>query len=529
MNSNSSNFSEVTASDLNSFNAETRREPSGLQQFIEDAAIDANLINTINSRDSINDDMQSIDSLVANGHYAHSDINSDGKDDVKDELNNNSELTLEKTRLFSPKLSQQRRNILKHFCIINLFIACYCCTIYVYFWGTTYNTDKYYNKVKILALVQDDSIDDSMKNITSVNEIFPVLFGEMLGTWHIFNNMNFTTHFGLNGRNSTAALNEKVIKLIYDEDYWLAINVKPDVTQNMIDSLISSDAHPFNSTDFFQVVYESGRDPSHVEGFMLPIMQDLEYSFQQYCIKDYLPKLAQNLTNSNYQIKFSNLALMGNISFDYLDYRPFYDRIILISSQVGDVFALLLTIFQFLTFSQLHGRVAPLLKARSRIYYRIIISGVTHFLASLFWCTVSAIYQVDFTKTFGRGGFMIYWMSTWLYMWAAGSANENVISLIFAVVPQWLGFWILGFVLLNMAPTFFPMVFDNNFYRIGYIFPMRNIVDIHRIIFLDLSKKKMGRCYGILASWIVLNITLLPFNMKLAKKLTIWKEKRNKK
>lgn len=113
---------------------------------------------------------------------------------------------------------------------------------------------------------------------------------------------------------------------------------------------------------------------------------------------------------------------------------------------------------------------------------------------------------------------MVYWMSTWLFMWAVAGANENIIGLIFAIRPPFLGFWILGFVATNIATSFFPFALNNNFYRFGYLMPVHNLMDIYRVIFLNLSPHKMGRNYGVLVAWIALNIATLPIFMKLTAK-----------
>ncbi|CAI4527574.1 AFH_G0030380.mRNA.1.CDS.1 [Saccharomyces cerevisiae] len=160
--------------------------------------------------------------------------------------------------------------------------------------------------------------------------------------------------------------------------------------------------------------------------------------------------------------------------------------------------------------------MAKVLRPANGLIYRIAMSWFTFFFASLFFCTTTAIFQVDFTKSFGRGGFVVYWMSTWLFMLAAGGANENAVMLVITLGPQYLGFWILSFVILNIAPSFFPLALNNNVYRYGYMMPVHNVIDIYRVIFFDVTRRKMGRNYGILVALIALNTALLPFVGKYA-------------
>ncbi|KAG0664132.1 hypothetical protein C6P44_001204 [Monosporozyma unispora] len=104
-------------------------------------------------------------------------------------------------------------------------------------------------------------------------------------------------------------------------------------------------------------------------------------------------------------------------------------------------------------------------------------------------------------------------MSTWLFLWAVGGANKNMV--IFAVRPGIVGFWILGFLIVNLSSTYYPFVLNNNFYRYGYIFPVHNLIAIYRVIFFNTSRWKMGTNYGILIAWIVINIAAMPFFLTL--------------
>ncbi|CAL9732108.1 nitrosoguanidine resistance protein Sng1p [Monosporozyma unispora] len=495
----------------------------------------------VSDGESITDSGHAVDSAAQSMIDSHVSIDSNGSiesyrpsidDDRKskqESLATGLEIKRTTTRLWSPKMKLERKKILTQFLRINVVYALFCFTVLVFAWGTVYNTSGHYNKIKILAVLQDDQLSsfETNNNIHPVTEIFPSLIKQTQGNWHIYDESTFKWKYNLQ---TTEEIDAKIVKLIYDENYWVALNVKPNVTTSMVRSLTVQNQTAFNATDFFQIVYETGRDPAHVMTYMVPLVNEVEMGFVQYCMESFTPSLIKNVTsqNPNIKINWKNLATMMNMQFENVDAVAFTNRILLMSTQVGCTFAILLSIFQFLIYGALHGQVAPLLRKRSRIYYRIFISMVTHFFSSLYWCTVSAMFQVDFTVKFGRGGFMVYWMSTWMYMWACGSANENVISILFAVYPQYLGFWILGFIVCNLTTGFFPMVLNNNFYRIGYIFPLRNMIDLNRSILIgtNSSPSKYGRCYGVFAAWIIISTALLPFVMKWSKQLTIWKAKR---
>ncbi|CCF57623.1 hypothetical protein KAFR_0C06275 [Kazachstania africana CBS 2517] len=418
-------------------------------------------------------------------------------------------LAKERTRFFSPKLKDHRKKVFIQFAMTNLVLFIFILIIFDLFWGSTYQTTSHYNKVRILALIQDDQLD-SDSTVTQMTPMLEELIAELPGQWHLYNTTSFAEKYGVN---TTEEINEKVIKLIYDEKFFLSFNVLPNVTQSLYQSLTVPNATYWSSTDFFKSYYESGRDPTGIKPFMLPLITTLESYFKSYYISTYLPSFLSNITSSN-TYNTTNIANAGSFNFEYVDNRPFYDRIFYSCTQIGVIYTLVLTVFQFLIMGPVHGQMAGLLKPKYMCLYRITVTWCTCFILSLFVCTISAIYHVNFTLAFGRGGFMIYWMSTWLFMMAVAGANENVISILFAWKPQYTGLWILGFVILNIAPTFFTMALDSNFYRYGYMMPLHNIVDIYRTLFLDLSRYKMGRNYGILVAWIALNTACMPVAMK---------------
>lgn len=484
------------------------------------------LYNVPETRDDVEslDNQQSVNSSEAesvqsfNGH-AHN--NGDAQSSItKTASNASSDTTLEKiqTRYFSPRLHDQRKKVVLHFLLTILIFATFIFTIFTLFWGSNAFTVKYYPRIKMLAVLQDDILTQPMQDLnvvplTSViNEILP----EIPGKWSIYNNSeSFINKYKLS-ESTPEAIDKKVTERIYHEYFWVSINVKPNATAQLYESLVNNSAVPFNSSSVFEVMYESGRDPTNMKTAILPIMEGLETAFVEYYTYQYLPSLVTNITRSNPNITFNPMSLstMGKVGFNYIDYRPFYRRGLITPAQIGIIYGLILTVFQFLVYSPLHMEMAKYLNARNYIVYRVLISFVTFFFTSLFYCTVTAMFGFDFTKAFGRGRFMVYWMSSWLYMLACGGANENMVSLIFLYKPQFLGFWILGFVILNIGPAFFTMALDNVLYRYGYAMPIYNAVSIFRVIFMDTSKRHMGRNYGVLVAWIVINTCLQPFVIK---------------
>ncbi|CCF57618.1 hypothetical protein KAFR_0C06253 [Kazachstania africana CBS 2517] len=420
-----------------------------------------------------------------------------------------------KTSLFSPRLYENRKRVLLRFLLTNGVLCTFIMTIFVLFWGTTYNATGYYHKVRILAVIQDDIVDSSLP-VVPMTSYLQSSINEVPGQWHVYNTSTFQEKYNVT---TVEEINEKVQSLIYDEKFFVSLNVQPNVTRTLFDSLTNNKSTSlFNSSSCFQSTYESGRDPINIIGFIVPLITELETYFQQYYSSQYLPQFLNNITIET-PLNYTKLSYASQMKFDYLDYRPFYDRILYGPAQVGPIYTMTLTVFLFMIYGSVHARMAQILKPNNAIFFRWFLNCLTCFLVSLFICTVSAIFQVDFTRAFGKAGFIIYWMTTWLYMFAVAGIHENVISIIFSYRRYFTGMWILGFTMLNIAPTIFSMALDDTFYRYGYAMPMHNAIDIYRVIFMDLSRYKLGRNYGILVAYVVINAILNPFILRFVRKV----------
>ncbi|CAB4256448.1 similar to Saccharomyces cerevisiae YGR197C SNG1 Protein involved in resistance to nitrosoguanidine (MNNG) and 6-azauracil (6- AU) [Maudiozyma barnettii] len=455
--------------------------------------------------------------------------NNTGADDIKlpEEMSLNDENTTEpltkiKTNPFSRRLRDQRKKIGIKFLVTILTFAVFIFTIFTLYQGSNVDTEKYYHRLNFLAVLQDDTITSEMMahHIVPLADILNATIQTTPGKWSVYDSKTFSEKYGI--LMEPEVINKKIVERVYHEYFWISLNVKPNATMQLLNSIVNSTASPFNTTNIFEVTFESGRDPTNIPSTILPLVQGLEAKFKAYYYNIYLPAILTNITeNGNYTItsNFDNLAAMANIGFYYNDYRPFYRRGLITPTQVGVIDGLLLTVFQFLIYSPLHTEMSKLLCPRNYILYRISISFITFFFISLFYCSIPGFFGFDYGRAFGRGGFMVYWMSTLLYMVACGSTNENVISLIFLWKPEFMGFWITIFVMLNVAPSFFPMALDNVFYRYGYVMPIHNAIDIFRVIFMDTSRKHMGRNYGVLVAWIVINSALCPIILKYVDKV----------
>lgn len=405
-----------------------------------------------------------------------------------------------KTRIFSKKMRNDRRSYGKKFVFNILALGTLMIIVFCIFWGILYDRPSHYWKVNFLAVVEDNG--ELGEYVTQLMESSPA-------TYHIYNSTTFREKYG-----TDVNIEDKVHELVHHQKFWGSLMVFENATSSLTDSLEIQSAPSYNFSDYFQFFYESGRDLLSFDASILPLLTNIEQEFQEYYFSSYYPQL---LSNYSSVLASSTEKLSGTsyVVWNAIDNRPFNNPVLIAPLDIGLVYCILVTFFQFALFVPIHSVISPKIKTSHIIMYRLFTSWAAYFFLSLFFCTISAIYQVDFTLAFGKAGFIVYWMSTWLIMGAIGGANENAISLIIAFAPQYLGFWLLSWIVLNITPSFFPMVLANNFYRYGYIMPVENAVGIYKVVFLNLYKGHMGLNYGVLIAWCVVNTLLLPLVLKL--------------
>lgn len=422
-----------------------------------------------------------------------------------------------KTRLFSPKIKDQRKVVLMWWLWTVFLIACFCFTTLVLFWGVMYRTPKYVKRVEVLALIQEDPVYKVNDNteIPSVSSPLRQILEEVGFKWTFLNATEFEDRYGVSGPEEVDA---RAVKLIYDEKYWAIVNVRRNATAALVESLTNPDSDlVFNSTALFQYIYESGRDLNNFPTVILDTLKNVEAVYREVYTNNYLPGIIQTLvTPENFNP--DKIAAAGRIDFELFDHRPVTDIQYIIFTQIGNVYCIVMTLFVFLLMGPVHSETAKVVRSKSLWIYRLLMLWSLLFFASLFYCTVTAVYHKDFTKAFGRGGFMVYWMTTYMMMLAVGGLNENVVMLILLARPAYISLWMITFIVLNLTPSFFTIGFANVFYRYGYAMPLYNAVALNKVIFFDLSRQHMGRNYGVLAAWIGMNTIAMPFVTKFVTK-----------
>ncbi|EGW31534.1 uncharacterized protein SPAPADRAFT_154832 [Spathaspora passalidarum NRRL Y-27907] len=410
---------------------------------------------------------------------------------------------------FNENLNEHRKKLYLKFGMIYLTMAVGVLAIFSIYWGSMYGRNGRIQNLNMLVIIEDD---------TTINGI-PPLFGDFLkqvldtplararGNWHIFN----STEFGQIAVENNNNIEQELERQIHHQKYWSSIYVKPNATWNFYNAIITGDTG-YNVTNSSIVsVYETGRDFMNMNLYITPSIQAVERLWlgSQANLTD---TLVQHVNGSALSQAGAINILATPLNFVYYDRIKYTDPVLVAPSQVGLIYMVIITFFQFNFFSDLHMAIAKTgMHKHHYVLYRIFASVLSYFVLSLFFSLVSLAFQVDFTKAFGKAGFLVYWLLSFLTMWAVGAANELMALLCILVYPPLIGFWMLFWVIINIAPTFTPIALSPEFFRYGYSMPIHNSYEAAKVVLFNTYKGQMGRNVGILIAWVVLLTAATPF------------------
>ncbi len=118
--------------------------------------------------------------------------------------------------------------------------------------------------------------------------------------------------------------------------------------------------------------------------------------------------------------------------------------------------------------SGLEGKLSTPSLIRVRLYSVIGL----YFFISLFYTSLSAAFQVDFGRKYGNAGFVILWMLNFVAMCAVGLAMESMITI---MTPRFIPFFVIFWVIVNVAVCFMPIEVLPRVYHYGYASPFYHV------------------------------------------------------
>ncbi|KAJ7716402.1 hypothetical protein DFH07DRAFT_355083 [Mycena maculata] len=294
---------------------------------------------------------------------------------------------------------------------------------------------------------------------------------------------------------------------IVEEQTWVAVAINAGASSNLTAALSSVDAS-YNSSSVITFIGSEARSEAEYRNLIHPLIStQLEKASRAFAL-DFARNISLSF-NTSALLSIAPQIITEPVSYTINNIRPFDVPLGSAVTFAGLIYILILSFFMVLISNgarQASG-LEQHLTLGSLIKVRLGTSFVAYFFVALFYTLLSSAFHLPFDRRFGRAGFVLFWMLTWVGMLACGLALEALATILTVrFVPFFLIFWIIS----NMSVSGYPLEVLPHIFRFGYAYPFYNISRGVRTIVFS-TKNNLGMNFGILIAWAVVSCITLPF------------------
>ncbi|KAJ6142735.1 hypothetical protein N7471_002188 [Penicillium samsonianum] len=351
-----------------------------------------------------------------------------------------------------------------------------------YLYGTAFNDSQRMKAFKILLVDYDDGIiGQSVKSAYSqlASPGFPTLIEHS------------STEYP-----ATNDIRESICK----GHYWGAIYSNPNASSQLSAALASPEAaQTYQNSEALTYVWNGARYPSYAQ----VISSSLQILVQG-------ARGAYNAMNGTAAMSTANTtdAHIAQVLFDpigatSIDIKPTNQGGRFYYNTVSMVMVILPQFFFVMALNGISAEtnILKTLSLRQNIALRLGISVFFTFITSLCMSGYIWAFQEDWGTTPSQ------FPLTWMILWLAMHLNFFIVDSVTAVLPiKFMPFFILTWVIMNVASTLSPFELSPGFYRIGYALPAYELYQVLVDIWTHGCNPTLYRSLPILFSWWLLGI-----------------------
>lgn len=301
---------------------------------------------------------------------------------------------------------------------------------------------------------------------------------------------------------------EDLAHAVRHEDVWVAISINPESSTRLTAALVSPNA----AYDGTQAITGYGVEARSENAFRVIIRPSVQAALDAISQR-YAQQTAKNAANSPNLasiLSTSPQTIVQPVSYTINNLIPFDQPVATAATFVGMLYQLILGFF--IVMIAFGAREASgydkTLSTKNLIILRLSSSLISYFFVSLFYCLLNLAFSIDVTRKFGRPGFLVFWMVNYVGMVAVALALEAMITLL---TPKGMPFFMLLWIISNLAVSVFPIEVLPTVYRYGYAAPFYSLSRAIRAIVFG-TRNRVGTSVGILFAWIAIScITLSLF------------------
>jgi len=317
----------------------------------------------------------------------------------------------------------------------------------------------------------------------------------------------------------------KVRESVYDFHAWAAVIINPNATA-LLDAAVRQGNASYDPLGACQIIYNSARDQTTSSTYILPSLSGLQKQIVSVFGRTWINHLLQsNISSSDMHMDVSPQAISPGIEFTVYDLRPFGPPIATPAVSIGLIYLIVISFFSFTFFLPIHMKYLvpkghPPLHFRHLIIWRYLATVISYLFLSLVYSLVSLAYLMPMNNptashiwpannpnAYGKGTFVVLWMTNWVGMTALGLASENMAMVL---GNPWTALWLIFWIITNVSTGFYSLDLESSFFKWGYAWPMHNIIELTRSTLFDLHSR-VGLNFGILFAWVAIDTILFPF------------------
>lgn len=383
------------------------------------------------------------------------------------------------------------------------------------YWGALYHREDRVKDLGMIIAIEDAEFE--LKNSTTAQPVMGEAFKDLfdntpgLGRYEFAN----VTDLQLRATAANKTVYDELVTLVHKQKYYVAFYVNSTTSASVYSAMLAGNTLSTEAAGLDTLLvaaYESGRHFSALSQYVTKSVRRLDLAWtgtfaplayatmvQSYLTLDERQTLTQAANSSSTGAFFSCYP-----RFTLVDNRPASSPAVLGPSELGLIYAQIFSFHQFNFSADLHNTVRQTLQFKSFVVYRILFSQLNHLVLGLVYGLMTLAFQISTSEAFGKSGFLVLWMTMYLFISASGGLNECVGTIInYYDKKVFLPPWIIFTIVINIAPTFAPFELCPGFYRYGYAVPMFNAYEALKVVFFDTWKGTLGRNYGVLAGWLI--------------------------
>ncbi|KAL4938721.1 hypothetical protein BDV06DRAFT_231574 [Aspergillus oleicola] len=349
-----------------------------------------------------------------------------------------------------------------------------------YLYGSAYRDSLRWSTMKVLYIDYDeDAIGQS------VMTAYDQMKGPSLPTVHQHLPDEFPTQ-------------QNVKDAVCRGDYWGAIYSSRNASARLSAALTSPEsAQTYDSSQALGYIWSSTRYPSMSQGVysnLLQITQGAASVYKQ-------TTAAETLISINVSDPSIARTILNPISATPIDLHPMSQGTKFYYNTVSMVMPIIIQFFFIMALNGISAQtnVLSTLSPRTNTLLRLTISICYTFIAALVMTGYIWAFREDWDVTSGQ--FALTWMAIWLAM----HVHNLLIDFATAAIPmQFMPFFVLTWVIVNVTSTIAPFELNPGFYRVGYALPAHQLYELLMQIWTRGCNPHLDRALSALwCEWVV--------------------------